>query len=541
MSQIVNRTGNNRASVLCSVLCSVLSPVLSCITLALLSFCFAADLRAAEGDAAAIRAANVAAQPIRIASKNFTESYLLSEISAQLLEARGFEVRRQFGLGGTLICYEALVNEQIDVYIEYTGTIAQAILESADTLSLPQIRDALPLELELLLPFGFNNTYALAMRAEHAQSLQLRTITDLVAVPDLKVVVSHEFLERNDGWPGLKEVYGFNSTPAGIEHGLAYQALAQGAIDVTDAYSTDGELARYDLKVLEDDAGFFPQYLALPFVRKALPEAAKAVLRELADSLDAEQMQALNSLVLEGSDAGSADFAGIAQKFLLQRQLISSDPTESAHDRMWSGLWSNTLRHLQLTLIALCCAVFVGVGAGLLVFRNTTVASAVLYLCGLLQTIPSIALLALMIPLLGIGMLPAIVALFLYALLPILRNTIVALGTIDPELVRTAKAIGLSRSERMRHVLVPLALPNIFAGIRTAAVISVGTATLAALIGAGGLGDPILTGLSLNDTHLILQGAVPAALLAMGIELGFELLERLVIPKPLRDAARGGG
>ena len=219
----------------------------------------------------------------------------------------------------------------------------------------------------------------------------------------------------------------------------------------------------------------------------------------------------------------------------------SASPSSSPNNRMWRSLARNTLRHLQLTLVALSCAVIVGVGVGLLVFRNARVANAVVYFCGLLQTIPSIALLALMIPLLGIGLLPAIVALFLYALLPILRNTVVALGTIDPELVRTAKAIGLSRGERMRHVLLPLSLPNIFAGIRTAAVISVGTATLAAFIGAGGLGDPIVTGLSLNDTQLILQGAIPAACLAMAIELGFEGLERWIIPAPLREAARGGG
>lgn len=484
---------------------------------------------------------------IRIASKNFGESYLLSEIAAQLLEARGFTVRRQLGLGGTLICYGALVNDQIDVYIEYTGTITQAILKSPESLDLAEIRAQIPQDLELLLPLGFNNTYAMTMRAKQADSLGLSTVSDLVAQPNLNVVVSHEFLERNDGWPGLKKRYGFTTTPTGIEHGLAYQALADGAIDVTDAYSTDGELARYKLRVLEDDLGFFPEYLALPFVRASLPETAKAVLKELANTLDAEEMQALNSAVLGaelsgGSEAGGAgDFASVAQEFLLQKNLIAAQAASSASDRMWGALWRNTLRHLQLTLVALGFAVLVGVGVGLVVFRNPSLANAVVYLCGLLQTIPSIALLALMIPLLGIGLVPAIVALFLYALLPILRNTVVALGTIDPELVRTAKAIGLSRRERMRHVLLPLSLPNIFAGIRTAAVISVGTATLAAFIGAGGLGDPIVTGLSLNDTGLILQGAIPAACLAMAIELGFEVLERWVIPEPLRDAARAGG
>ena len=504
-----------------------------------------------ESSASEISLSTDESKVIRIASKNFGESYLLSEISAQLLEARGFEVSRQFGLGGTLICYGALANDQIDLYVEYTGTITQAILKSPEPLELDAIRRSLPEDLELLEPLGFNNTYAMAMRAEQAQTLGLNTVSDLVAQPGLKVVVSHEFLERNDGWPGLKERYGFTTQPAGIEHGLAYQALADGAIDVTDAYSTDGELARYQLQILRDDLDFFPEYLALPFIRSSLPESAKAVLRELAGVLDASQMQALNAKVLgsvssattSGSDGAErgGDFAEVAQQFLLQKKLIDTDSAKTSNDRLFQSLLRNTTRHLQLTLIALSFAVLVGVGVGLIVFRNARLASAVVYLCGLLQTIPSIALLALMIPLLGIGLVPAIVALFLYALLPILRNTVVALGTIDPELVRTAKAIGLSRGERMRHVLLPLSLPNIFAGIRTAAVISVGTATLAAFIGAGGLGDPIVTGLSLNDTGLILQGAIPAAVLAMAIELGFEGLERWIIPQPLREAARGGG
>jgi osmoprotectant transport system permease protein len=153
----------------------------------------------------------------------------------------------------------------------------------------------------------------------------------------------------------------------------------------------------------------------------------------------------------------------------------------------------------------------------------------VLYVAGLLQTVPSIALLALMIPLFGIGFLPAIVALFLYSILPILRNTITALLTIDPLLRRVAEAIGLTNRQQLRYVLLPLALPNILAGIKTAAVISIGTATLAAFIGAGGLGEPIVTGLALNDTELILQGAIPAAILAIVVELMFEVLERVLV------------
>ena len=479
-------------------------------------------------------ATGAAARDLVVASKNFGESYLLAEVAAQLLEASGFGVQRRFGLGGTLICYSALTSGQIDLYIEYTGTLTQAILKSDRPLDRAALNARLD-GVELLEPLGFNNTYALTIRAETAAALGLERVSDLRSQPQLKIVVSHEFLERPDGWPGLSAAYGLRAAPGGIEHGLAYQAIADGAIDVTDAYSTDGELVRYDLAILEDDRGFFPEYLAAPLVRSDLPEGARAALGALAGRLDADRMQALNAAVLAGAEAGQADFAGIAAGFLVAEGLVAENSVRTRP--VWRDLLRNTWRHLQLTAAALLMAILVGVSLGLLVYRRPALARAVVYLCGLLQTVPSIALLALMIPLFGIGILPAIIALFLYALLPILRNTVVALATIDPELVRTATAIGLSSRERLRHVLVPLALPNLFAGVRTAAVISVGTATLAAFIGAGGLGDPIVTGLSLNDTNLILQGALPAAGLAILIELLFEALERWLVPVPLRQAS----
>jgi osmoprotectant transport system permease protein len=464
------------------------------------------------------------AEPVRVASKNFNESYVLGEIVAQLLEADGFDVERKFGLGGTLICFDALTTGAIDVYVEYTGTLSQAIL------NVPEVRDLAALNalvadrgIELTEPFGFNNTYAIATRRAVAEADSLVTIGDLAAHPDLKVVVSHEFLEREDGWPGLAARYGLTSKVGGIEHGLAYQAIAEDSIDVTDAYSTDGELRRYDLVVLQDDRDYFPQYLAAPLIRSDLPERVREVLARLGNSIDDTAMQDMNAaVVFEGRT-----FADVANAFLSGRGLVERRTVDNA---LWSSLGSNTLRHLELTAAALLAAVIVGVGLSLAVFQMPVVSKAVTYFCGLLQTIPSIALLALMIPLFGIGVVPAIVALFLYSLLPILRNSLTALTTLDPTLIRVAVGMGLSERERLRYVYVPLSLPAMFAGIRTAAVISIGTATLAAFIGAGGLGDPIVTGLALNDVGLILQGAVPAAALAVVTELSFEALERWVLP-----------
>lgn len=462
--------------------------------------------------------------PITVASKNFSESYLLAEIMAQLLEIEGFEVDRRFGLGGTLVCYEALVTGEVDVYAEYTGTLAQAILKIDDTSPTRQrLNELLDRHgLQILPSIGFNNTYALAVKASLAEQAGLETVSDLVGRDDLDVAFSLEFLNRKDGWPGLVEVYGFDRRPTGIEHGLAYQAIDEGKVDITDAYSTDGDLERYGLVTLTDDKAFFPEYFAVPFIRDDLPVRAKRVLATLAGRIDDDRMRELNARVVIDEQS----FAEVAQAFLAEEALGAIELDAS---QFWKTLARNTLTHLKLTAIALGLGVLFGVPIGIAVFRSRSVSRAMVYFAGLLQTVPSIALLALMIPLFGIGTLPAIVALFLYSILPILRNTITALIGIDPLLKRIAEAIGLTRVQQLRYVLIPMALPTMLAGIKTAAIISIGTATLAAFIGAGGLGEPIVTGLALNDTNLILQGAIPAAILAIIVELLFELLERAIV------------
>ena len=477
-----------------------------------------------------------ASERIVVGSKSFNEGYLLSEVIAQLLEREGFAVERRFGLGGTLICYDALTHGDIDVYVEYTGTVAQAVLKLDTTPTIDELNTALaPRGVQLLHSFGFDNTYALAMKEYRARQLRIATISDLAdRHGELNIVVSHEFLERGDGWPGVARAYGLVRTPGGIEHGLAYRALDDGAIDVTDIYSTDGEVARYGLVVLTDDRHFFPEYRAAPLVRTALSQQAKDAMDALAGTITAGQMQAYNARVT----FGGISYQEVATELLADRGKRNDRGTSGS---IWPSLRHNTGIHLRLTAIALSGAVLVGVSLGIAVYRIRWLAKTTVYVAGLMQTIPSIALLGLMIPLLGIGAVPAITALFLYSLLPILRNTVTALTTMDPVVVRVALAIGLSRVEQLRYVHLPLAMPAIVAGIRTAAVISIGTATLAAFIGAGGLGDPIVTGLALNDPHLILQGAVPAALLAILTELVFEGVERLLVPRHLAAVTHDAG
>ncbi len=466
--------------------------------------------------------------PIGVGSKNFTEGYVLAEIMAQTLESHGFEVEREFGFAGTLVAFEALRAGEIDLYAEYSGTITQAILQTDTELDGPALAAALaPLGLETLEPFGFDNTYAIAVTPTLARGLDLARISDLRAHPALRFGLSHEFRDRADGWPGLKLAYSLPHESSGLEHGLAYQALLEDEIDVTDAYSTDGDLIRYDLRLLEDDLDYFPAYLAMPLARQDLDPRARAALASLAGSIDEAQMRALNAEVV----VNRRTFADVAAQFLGERGFAVDEPR--ARSRLQERLLANVIVHLKLTSIAVLAATLIGLAVALAVYRSPTVSKAVLYTAGLLQTVPSIALLALLIPIAGVGQVPAIIALFLYSLLPIVRNTITALITIDPLLRRVAVALGLTQAQRLRAVYLPLALPHVLAGIRIAAVVSIGTATLAAFIGAGGLGEPIVTGLALNDTGLILQGAIPAAALAIVVELVFEALERWLVPPHL--------
>ncbi|OAI41585.1 hypothetical protein AYO40_02940 [Planctomycetaceae bacterium SCGC AG-212-D15] len=478
--------------------------------------------------------------PIVIGCKQDVEGQVLAEIMAQLLEDRGFAVERRFSLGGTLICFEALKRGSIDIYPEYSGTVEQAILQLPGRGSHAHLREQLGrrFNVEMLDFFGFSNTYALAMSRATAERLGLKRISDLTRHPELRFGFSNEFLNRADGWIGLAQAYGLSARPVGMEHALTYAAIHEGKLDVTDAYSTDGDLRKFDLVLLEDDRRFFPDYFAMPLVRAELNDATKQVLEELGGKMSQEEMQSLNQSVQEKKSLRDVAAQYLRSKRLLTGQRPPSQPEGTAERTIdWPFLLTCTLTHLKLTFLALVAGMAVAIPLGALVYRLGAVSKPVLYVAGVLQTIPSIALLAFMIPVFGIGARPAIAALFLYSLLPILNNTAAALLSIDPVLRKVSVGMGLTGWQRLRYIELPLAAPTILVGIKTAAVINIGTATLAAFIGAGGLGEPIVTGLALNDPGLILQGAVPAALLAVITELGFELLQWVVVPRHLLQKA----
>lgn len=467
-------------------------------------------------------------QTIRIGSKIFPESYILAEITAQMLEGQGIEVQRKLGLGGTLIAFEALKTGSIDIYPEYTGTLSQAVLRQPD-MSAAELHAALAERaLAIGVLFGFNNSYAVAISEDIAASRNITLISDLAEHPDLNLGFSLEFLNRGDGWPALQAAYRLPQRASGIEHALAYRAVDSGKLDVTDAYTTDGELDTFDLRLLLDDKAFFPGYDAVLLARRDLPRAVTEVLLRLDGRIDEATMRTLNRRVANEKMEPHL----VAAQFLRDNGLVTGNTVDSPG--MARRILGYTAVHLKLTLIALLLACLVAIPAALALARYSGIARSLLYVTGLIQTIPALALLALLVPIVGLGEIPAIIALFLYSLLPIVRNTLTGIFSVDPLLKQVATGMGLTASQQLWKVELPLAAPTILAGVKTAAIISIGTATLAAFVGAGGLGEPIITGLTLNDHRLILEGAIPAALLAIAAELLFEAVERTTVPAHLR-------
>ena len=470
---------------------------------------------------------------VRVGSKSFTESYILAEIVAQLIDETGeARAERRQGLGGTGILYGALANGDIDIYPEYTGTIGHAILKEPSVTSVDTLRERLrPRGLTVSAPLGFDNTYALAMRRETAARLGVRAISDLVRHPGLTAAFDPGFLEREDGWTGLRRHYGLRLADVRImEHALTYSALASGRVDMIDVFSTDGQLARLDLALLADDRRFFPDYTAVLLARRSVaerfPRTWAALDRRLAGRIDNATMAGLNAL----ADLERRSFADAAATFLGRaRPIATRSPGRE--------LAKLTGEHLALVVISLTVAVVLGLPLGILAARRRRLAQLELMSVGVLQTIPALALLAFMIPLFGIGQVPALVVLCLYALLPIVRNTLAGLSSLDPRLVEMTAVLGIRGWRRLAWIELPMASVTIMAGIKTSAVLTVGTATLAAFIGGGGYGTLIVTGLALNDVETILAGAIPSALMALGIHGVFEALDRLVVPRAIRTGA----
>ena len=484
--------------------------------------------------------------PLQVGSKRFTESYILGEIITQTAQGRGATAAaHQRGMGNTAILLNALESRSIDVYPEYTGTIAREILKLPDVPPLAELNTRLAQRgLAVAVPLGFNNSYALAVRSSVAKEKGLARISDLKQHPELRLGLSQEFLGRADGWPNLQRTYGLRfPPPKGLDHGLAYEAIAGGQVDVIDIYTTDAKLDKYQLTVLEDDLGFFPRYDAVLLYRSDVPARfpkAWAALAQLEGRLDDAAMRRLNA----AAELDGKDIAAVAADWLSARPGQAPGSTSASGSATRLTLWQQlfapdlgrlALEHIGLVFAALAASCAIGIPLGLLAARRRPTAPVVFGVTGVIQTIPALALLAFLIPMTGrIGLVPAFIALTLYALLPIVRNTQVGLTQIPRAMIEAAESLGLRPATIMRKIELPLAMPTLLAGIKTSAVVNVGTATIAAFIGAGGFGERIVTGLALNDQTMLLAGAIPVAVLALAVQGAFDLLEKRVVPAGLQ-------
>ncbi len=472
---------------------------------------------------------------VRVGSKSFTESVILGDLLAHLARQSGADIEHLSELGGTQVLWKALVKGDIDAYVDYTGTIQELLSKLVDpgveVRTESDMRTAMDkLGITMTDRIGFNNTYALGMREDVAEKLGIANISDLREHPNLKFGISDEFMERNDCWRQLPAKYRLpHKEVRTMDHNLAYRGLEHNSIQVTDLYTTDAEIEFYKLRVLEDDKGFFPTYYSVVLMRKDLAERAPKVAAaylQLVNAIDSKTMTGMTAKVrLDRQLETNVAAAFLNEKMNLSIPFQGIGPMEE-WKRFARRFVKTTLEHLFLVAVSLTLAIATAIPLGILSARNEAFGQTILGVVGVIQTLPSMAILVFMIPVFGLGAYPAIAALFFYSLLPIVRNTYAGLTQIPKATIESADVLGLGTRARLRLVELPLALPSILSGIKTAAVINVGTATIGAFIGAGGYGAPILTGIRLSSIPLILQGAVPAALLALVVQYGFSIVER---------------
>ncbi len=482
-----------------------------------------------------------------IGSKSYTENMILAELVKLAGESEGLKIRHQSEIQGTQIIFQYLLNRSIDVYPEYIGTIRYEILQDPNVISVEEIRQELrkKFNLEMTDPIGFENTYSIGMLKSRAMELGISKISDLAKRENLRFSLSQEFLEREDGWTQLAMKYGINiQKPKGNDHALTYRQLESGAADVIDVYSTDSKIQSLNILVLEDDLEFFPSYDAVFLYRAGLENENRQfadLIRSFENRITNDQMIGLNARC----EIDKYSETKVAQEFLENEFGIR---VEIERDSIWRNIGRNTIDHLDLVRMSLVACIFVAIPLGIIAAKQRALGQCVLGTIGVLQTVPGIALLVVLIaptewcgrwilgrPGLGSSIVPVIIALFIYSLLPIVRSTYTGLTMIPGSLCESADALGLSRWAKLWRIELPLAMPSILSGVKTAAVINVGFACLGAMIGGGGYGQPIFSGVRLSDTQLILQGAVPAAVMAILAQGAFEVIERVVVPRGLRN------
>ena len=484
---------------------------------------------------------NVYSREFTVGSKRFAESYVLAELISKSIEDKvNTAIDRKLGLGSTGIVFNALKEGEIDLYPEYWGTLTQEILQSNQKLTLDQINQKLlPMGIKAGYFLGFNNTYALVISKKLANRLNIHTITDLRKTPNLRLGLSQEFLARKDGWSGLAKAYHLEIfRPVGLEHGLGYQAIANNQIDLIDAYSTDSMLINEEYELLRDDKDYFTSYEALLLYRITSVENKSEIregLDQLRGALSEKTMRHLNAEV----EIGGKSPLEVVNNYLHQDgkslQVEDTDNEEPIRSILrflaffvtWDFL-RVTYQHVILVITSLGTAIMLGIPLGVWVYAQPKSGKYVLSCIGVIQTIPALALLSFLILLVhSIGFWPAFIALLLYALLPIIESTHSGLQLVDPAVKEASKALGAGFWIQLLKIELPLCSPSLFSGVQVAAVWTTGTATIAAFVGAGGYGERIAQGLSTNNTELMLEGAVPAAIFSLSVRYLISWVSRL--------------
>ena len=443
---------------------------------------------------------------ILIGAKKFTEGNISAHIVSQLISRidPSQKTRVLENLGGTGIVTAAIKSKEVDIYVDYTGTLINSFKSDRRRLEDDLLKEGIYLGPEL----GFNNSYGLAVGPKSSR-LKISDIKE-----SDRIGVSHEFYKRKDGYESLKDHYGFNITPTAVEHSLLYNSLSSDHLDIIEVYTTDAKIRKNNLRVLKDDKKFFPRYDAVVLVNKEFmednAELVDSLFTEIEKNIDNNKIMNANYLV-EEQGLTYAQAAGHVTK---------THVDGSSNELL--DILPYFLDHFKYLIITVILCVVVGVPLGAISAKSKKMEKWIVGTVSVLQTIPSLALLVFLIPIFGLGEVTTLIALVLYGLLPIVKNTYNGVKNIPTELIEFSDLIQMSKLQKLFIIELPLAKEEILTGVRITSVMTVGLTVIASFIGAGGLGMLIVTGLSLNDTDMILRGAIPSALMALVIEFFFQ-------------------
>ncbi len=470
---------------------------------------------------------------INIGSKKFTESIILADILKvyTINNYPNTQVEHKKQLGSTRILWNALINGQIDVYPEYTGTLEQELIPK-NYKTKEEISDYLnSMNIGIGYYLGFNNTYAIGVTKDFAKKFDVYSISDLKKIKKVKYAFTEEFLNRSDGWSELTKHYGILSEKLkSIDHDIAYRALINGDVDAIDLYSTDAEIKYYNLITLKDDLNFFKKYEAIYLYNKHNTIVTK-VMKDLNFKISEGAMIQMNFDV----KFQHSDEIDTAYKFLnLKKQ------SKAINNSYFSDMLRYSYEHLWIVSIALIFGIPLGVFLGVASHYFSILRLPIVYSVSFFQTIPSIAFLVLLIGPLNlvglnsIGNTPAIITLFFYSLMPTTTTTINALGSIPKNYTDIAEILNLSFLKKLFRVKFPLSSLEILNSLKNTIIATLGSATLGALVGAGGLGQPILSGIRLDNYSLILMGVLPAIVMIITTHFLFKIFENIFVSKGLK-------